>query len=264
MGRWKSAAFIRYIRIRMLQMNKLWSIVCRNMPMSALSYNFLSLEWLIPHVHNQVVAVCSECCSMTGIHHIHHCAYLGNGAQFSLVRNGWFCFYIVSGRWCVQWMLPYDWHSSYASICLFVQYCAIFVSACIECYSMTGIHCIHQLSICLYLLECLILPFYLAINVGGGCCSMTGIHRMQDNTWEHDWLSPWHLLHNDWSILFGCCVGWLLQYDWQWYPYYSVSGTVNTSGRLLCNHTNHVVKHIYVLLRSEWRSLPFSLSVCIA
>ena len=28
--------------------------------------------------------MCSECCSMTDIHRIHHCAYLGNGAQFFL------------------------------------------------------------------------------------------------------------------------------------------------------------------------------------
>ena len=109
-------------------------------------------------------------------------------------------FFIVSGCCCVRRMLQYDWHSSYASICLFVQYCAICfvmewlitspyyqaVAVCSECCSMTGIHCIHQLSIFLYLLACLILPYYLAIAVGGGCCSMTGIHRMQYNTWEHD------------------------------------------------------------------------------
>ena len=141
-------------------------------------------------------------------------------------------------------MLQYDWHSSYTSMCLFGQWCTIFlgeewlilflhslglllcavnvavwlafivcinlsicailrnflwygmgdftspyyqaVAVCIECCSMTGIHCTHQLSICLYLLERLIFPYYLAIAVGGGCCSMTGIHRMQYNTWEHD------------------------------------------------------------------------------
>ena len=107
-------------------------------------------------IYESAVAVCGECCSMTGIPRMHQfvCAILRNLLCYGMA----------------------DFTSPY--------YQAVAVYS--ECCSMTGIQCIHQLSICLYLLACLILPYYLAIAVGGGCCSMTGIHRMQYNTWEHD------------------------------------------------------------------------------